>query len=294
VVIRTHSLLALLGLCAAQLALGQEPGRLGLDHGQALPLKPYLSTNQQLVETIARTLKEGGQLHNYRIDLSCRAGVVEVSGVVANQPQREEALRLIQGVPGVERVVNRLVLAQGEGVVRTQAPPVLPPVNEAAPVLPPAVGPALPAPENKAVAPQDPLPMLPPPGGMHGGALIDTNPPKMPPYSWPTYAPYNNFSRVAYPEGYPYNAWPFIGPIYPFPKVPLGWRSVKLEFDEGYWWFSRVAANQYFISHDHMATILFKTGLPGHIHSRCLGGIGRQDEMIVPCQETGQERQPRS
>ena len=69
----------------------------------------------------------------------------------------------------------------------------------------------------------------------------DVNPPHMPPYSWPTYAPYNNWSRVAYPLNYPYNAWPFIGPIYPFPKVPLGWRSVKLEWDDGYWWYSKVA-----------------------------------------------------
>ena len=69
----------------------------------------------------------------------------------------------------------------------------------------------------------------------------DLNPPKMPPYAWPTYAPYNNYSRVAYPLAYPYNAWPFIGPNYPFPKVPLGWRSVKLEFDDGYWWFSKTA-----------------------------------------------------
>ena len=67
-------------------------------------------------------------------------------------------------------------------------------------------------------------------------------PPKMPPYAWPTYAPYNNYSRVAYPEAYPYNAWPFIGPPYPFPKVPLGWRSVKLEWDDGYWWYSRTAS----------------------------------------------------
>ena len=68
----------------------------------------------------------------------------------------------------------------------------------------------------------------------------DLNPPRMPPYAWPTYAPYNNYSRVAYPLAYPYKSWPFIGPVYPFPKVPLGWRSVKLQWDDGYWWFSRV------------------------------------------------------
>ena len=69
----------------------------------------------------------------------------------------------------------------------------------------------------------------------------DLNPPRMPPYAWPTYAPYNNYSRVASPAAYPYNAWPFIGPCYPFPKIPPGWRSVKLEWDDGYWWYSRTA-----------------------------------------------------
>lgn len=242
-VTRTRSLLAaVLGMCAAHLAGAQEPGRLGLDRGLVLPVQQPLSANQMLADAVARHLKQGGQLHHYQIDLSCRSGVVEVSGIVADQSQRDEALRLIQGVPGVERVVNRLALAGGEEIVRAQAPP--PPANEALPALPPALPPALgavqPAPEVKPAGPQDPLPMLPPPG-FGGGAQMDINPPKMPPYAWPTYAPYNNFSRVAYPEAYPYNAWPFIGPIHPFPKVPLGWRSVKLEFDEGYWWFSRVA-----------------------------------------------------
>ena len=34
----------------------------------------------------------------------------------------------------------------------------------------------------------------------------------MPPYAWPTYAPYDNFSRVATPLAYPYNSFPYIGP----------------------------------------------------------------------------------
>jgi hypothetical protein len=82
--------------------------------------------------------------------------------------------------------------------------------------------------------PGEPMPIsqVPPPSG------YDLNPPKMPPYAWPTYAPYNNNSRVAYPELYPYQSWPFIGPIHPFPKVPLSWRAVKLEWQDGYWWYS--------------------------------------------------------
>ncbi len=54
-------------------------------------------------------------------------------------------------------------------------------------------------------------------------------------------APYNNYSRVAYPTTYPYEAFPFIGPMYPFPKIPLGWRSVSLTWEDGCWWYGRKA-----------------------------------------------------
>ena len=67
----------------------------------------------------------------------------------------------------------------------------------------------------------------------------DAGAPPVPPYAWPTYAPYNNYSRVAYPTAYPYEQWPFIGPMYPFPRVPLGWRSVSLTWEDGHWWYHR-------------------------------------------------------
>ena len=70
------------------------------------------------------------------------------------------------------------------------------------------------------------------------GGPYDLAPPKMPPYAWPSYAPYNNYSRVALPQAYPYEAFPFIGPCYPFPKIPPAWRSVKLQWEDGHWWFS--------------------------------------------------------
>ncbi len=227
-VIRSRYLLAAaLGLCAAHLMPAQEPGRLGLDR---VPALPAVTANQQLANTIARQLKESGHLRNYRIDLTCRGGAVEVSGVVADQSQCDEALRLVQGVVGVERVINRLTTVK-DAVVQAQAEK---------PVVPPSL-PVLPLPvesiEKKKELATEPLPMAP-----IGVPQYDLNPPRMPPYAWPTYAPYPNFSRVAYPEAYPYNAFPYIGPIYPFPKVPLGWRSVKLEFEDGYWWFSRTAS----------------------------------------------------
>ena len=58
----------------------------------------------------------------------------------------------------------------------------------------------------------------------------------MPNYAWPSYAPAGNFSAVGYPTVYPWQAWPNIGPFYPYPEVPLDWRAVTLRWDDGLWW----------------------------------------------------------
>lgn len=60
--------------------------------------------------------------------------------------------------------------------------------------------------------------------------------PYMPNYAWPGYAAYPNYAAVTYPQQYSPSAWPYIGPFYPYPQVPLGWRKVSLEWDDG-WWF---------------------------------------------------------
>jgi hypothetical protein len=168
---------------------------------------------------------------------------VEVTGTVADQAQRDEALRIIQGVPGVERVLDRLrVVSATPGLTPVDAPQdgppsATPPGRLPEPLPSGTTQPPAPSPAGSGTAPAEPVPLFRAPIPSTYGL----NPPKMPPYAWPTYAPYNNYSRVAYPTAYPYNAWPFIGPLYPFPKVPLGWRSVRLEWDDGYWWYGRVA-----------------------------------------------------
>lgn len=219
------------GLGLTPLALAQEPTRLDATIGQTLPAASAVSPNQKVANLIAEHLSQSGQLRGYSIDLSYQDGTVELNGYVVDQPQREEAVRIVQGVPGVERVRNNLVLVSQ--IQQTQSP--LPPVTEAQP-LPgkPADAPAADAPVADA-RPTEPMPIFqaPPP------SPYDMGQPRMPPYAWPTYAPYNNYSRVATPLLYPYNAWPFIGPCYPFPKVPLGWRSVKLEWEDGHWWFGK-------------------------------------------------------
>jgi hypothetical protein len=197
--------------------------------------------NQAMANRIAMALRMNTSLHHFAVTVTYTDGAVDVSGTVADSSQREILLRQIQGTPGVDpnRLADHLVLApldpikqiQGSGSEPTPDKPVLlpapPDLRAQAPVQPPV-------PEG---ASQEPLPIFqaPPPSAMDVGS------PRMPPYAWPTYAPYDNFSRVGYPLAYPYQSWPFIGPFYPFPKIPPGWRSVRLDWEDGYWWFSKTA-----------------------------------------------------
>jgi len=72
------------------------------------------------------------------------------------------------------------------------------------------------------------------PNGSGRGPAYDN--PQMPGYAWPSYASYPNYAALSYPQQYSPTAWPYIGPFYPYPQVPLAWRKVSLEWDDG-WWF---------------------------------------------------------
>ena len=139
-------------------------------------------------------------------------------------------------------VVRDNLRAGASGVILVQDPPI-----GLAPIAPTPLGPTgvplgLP-PLAAPLAPGGGNPIVEPgPLGVPGQAAPDFQAPNMPPYAWPTYAPYGNISRVAYPQAYPYNAFPYIGPYYPFPKVPLGWRKVTLEWDDGHWYLGRQSA----------------------------------------------------
>jgi hypothetical protein len=214
VTFRSRYLLAsALGLWLIHPTWGQEPPRHGMDAVTA-PID-----NQQVANTIAAQLRKSGQLRQYDVKVVCQHGTVELSGVVSAQAQSDEATRIAGAVSGVNKVVNRLAISDSK-VMRAQATA---PAQLAAAGTPGGAEPA-------------PIFQGPPP------SAYDLNPPKMPPYAWPSYAPYNNYSRVAYPTVYPYEAFPYIGPVYPFPKVPLGWRKVKLEWEDGHWFISNVAS----------------------------------------------------
>jgi hypothetical protein len=79
-----------------------------------------------------------------------------------------------------------------------------------------------------------PVPMHLPGSGV-GIAPARYDHPNMPGYAWPSYAAHPNYAAVTYPRQYSPTAWPYIGPFYPYPQVPLGWRKVTLEWDDGWW-----------------------------------------------------------
>lgn len=79
-----------------------------------------------------------------------------------------------------------------------------------------------------------PMPAYTP--GMGGGVTpAQYDEPNLPNYAWPSYAAYPNYAALTYPKQYSPTAWPYIGPFYPYPQVPLGWRKVTLEWDDGWW-----------------------------------------------------------
>lgn len=227
--VRTPCLLtAAAGLWLALPLQAQEPVPLGVESGAALTPRVELSANQTLANSIAERLRQSDRLHHYSVEIVCHDGTAELNGTIVDPAQHDEVLHIVQGVPGVQQIVDHLVGAGSSPLTPVQATTTpmetMPlPHHEASPNGP-----------NFVVEPA-PVFQAPTPGP------YDLNPPKMPPYAWPTYAPYNNYSRVAYPQLYPHESWPFIGPLYPFPMVPLGWRSVKLEWQDGHWWLSKYA-----------------------------------------------------
>lgn len=218
-------------------ALGQEPApAIAVEPGSLkLAQTPAVSANQQIANTIGAQLRHNANLRHYRIDVTFSGGVAELRGTVADATQRDEVMRTAQAVPGVERVRDNLIVTQSGGLMPVQAQQAQP-VEPAPALTQPGTPPPVPIPPG--AAPPPPLPIYAANPNVPNPAL---QPPPLPPYAWPTYAPYNNYSRVAYPTTYPPEAWPFIGPMYPFPRVPLGWRAVTLRWEDGHWWYGRTA-----------------------------------------------------
>lgn len=233
----------------AQDNLPSEPRRINIDSPNA-----EANANQQMADAVANALNRNGQLKGYHIDVVVVGAVAELNGRVHDAGQRDLANQITRSIPGIQHVRDRLAYGSIEVAaaqnVASAAPAVIdnaPPFGTTVPApFPPApaqvnpnVGPIMPIP-NSTGAPE-PTPVFHSPVGMMPNPQYQ--PPPMPPYAWPAYAPYNNYSRVAQPKTHPYGQWPFIGPMYPYPKVPLGWRRITLEWQDGSWYYGREATS---------------------------------------------------
>jgi hypothetical protein len=230
-------------------------------------------SNQQVADDIAKSLKSA-RLNGYDIEIHYQNGVATLNGSVNDPQQIAQATQLVSQVNGVEHVDNRLRPQQRSaqqpmaqrpgpqpGMPRPMAiPPGNPHIMPVAyqpgmgqPGMPPMAVPPGAIPPG-AMPPGGPMPpgamppymgmgmagpaIPPPPGYGHPGqgqSHTVYNMPQLPDYAWPTYAAYPNSAQISYPTEYSASAWPYIGPFYPYPQVPLGWRKAQLEWDDGYW-----------------------------------------------------------
>lgn len=215
----------------------------------ATPQRKAVS-NQEMAQRIASALKKTS-INGYDIEIRYLNGEVQLGGIVSTPTQKLEAQNAVSRIAGIRTVKNKLIVA----------PPVV-----KAPVRPVTYNQPVAAPDGKMAQPMPPAgakPMLPPhPAQMgHGGPMPGMSPmmanpnampggygqpqsgaiynqSNLPKSAWPSYAAYPNYAAVNYPKQYSANAFPYIGPFYPYPQVPMGWRKAALEWDDGSWQLS--------------------------------------------------------
>ena len=219
----------------------------------AAPASSQPVSNQAVAQQIARAVRQAG-LAGCDMEIRYKDGTCTLSGQVSDARQIDAALAAARGVSGVGRVSNQLSVSQA---VRTAARPQGPPSREEIAryramlqhrammngQIPPGAAPGMhrgmvrPA-SSQLVAPGGPgcPPTANPAGPPAMGAGAVYNQAALPDYAWPTYAQHPNYAAVTYPKQHSASAWPYIGPFYPYPQVPLGWREVELEWDDGQWY----------------------------------------------------------
>jgi hypothetical protein len=208
---------------------------LGASIAMAQAPAPAISQNQATANAVASTLKSSRSLSSYRIEIEANNGVVTLAGAVPNASQKREALALVGKVKGVTGVVDQIrvvdarvrpaqyqvAMGGGGGLFHHGNSAGGAPVYDGAPMT------------SQPMAAPDGSPV---PEGPAGMGIPSGAGPNQPNYAWPSYAPTGNFSAVGYPTAYPWQAWPNIGPFYPYPEVPQDWRAVTLRWDDGIWW----------------------------------------------------------
>ena len=240
------------------------------------------SSDQEVVAGVIDALqnaKRNGQLRGFGVDVQSTDGVLQLTGRAGSADQRDQIVRIAQGVPGVSGIREAISIPATENdAPPLSAPQTLQPIADSqwTPLDPPQVSrrplansmqgtpaqmassgrpmPAMTAPYRmhaQQAAPTQAMPASmgygmamaapvagqPVPMAPHspvGAPRYDS--PNLPNYAWPGYSSYPNYAALSYPQQYSPSAWPYIGPFYPYPQVPLGWRKISLEWDDG-WWF---------------------------------------------------------
>jgi len=199
------------------------------------------ASNQATADAVAGALRSSPTLAGARIEVHTRGGQVTLDGAVASEEQKFEALTRAQQVPGVASLNDQIRVSGGSQVIPAQYQQRVALGHGhghfghhgggsiGAPIDVSAAGPII---ADGGMGMDGPLPEGP--AGQPGATQAAM--PGQPNYAWPSYAPYPNFSAVGYPTAYPWQAWPNIGPFYPYPEVPLDWRAVTLRWDDGIWW----------------------------------------------------------
>ncbi len=208
------------------------------------PTETDVVVTDTIIEKLQQS-KASGTLRGFDLDVSTIQGDVWLKGSVASQAQKDLILDVARRTHGVARVIDDVVVKSSSPIrqASTDAPPALLPQGSSMPVVGrPVESPQAFAPSGVAGYCQDggyvsggPMPIQGA-GGEYGAGAPRYDQPNLPSYAWPSYAAHPNYAAVTYPKQYSPAAWPYIGPFYPYPQVPLGWRKVALEWDDGLWY----------------------------------------------------------
>ena len=201
--------------------------------------------NQATADNVAAALRTSAGLGSSRVDIETREGVVTLTGTVNSSALKAEAVRLAGLSQGVVGVIDNLKVTPDARVRPAQYQPQMGPVRQPAQVAMNggifhrnrgAVGDGGMGGEVMSAPAGPAYDGGPVPEGPAGSGGTQAASPNLPNYAWPSTAPYPNFSAVGYPTAYPWQAWPNIGPFYPYPEVPQDWRAVTMRWDDGIWW----------------------------------------------------------
>jgi len=236
---------------ASMQAAGRKPAIQQVSGTNPAPAKA--ENNSAVAQKIAQSVADAG-LVGYDIEVRYSGGTATLLGQVGSAAERQAASKAAGSVGGVQKVNNRLTVANpvaqtgmpssGPGQMMMQGQPMMHPGMQGQMMHPAMQGQQMmhPAMQGQMMAP--PMQVAMQQQGMMGPGMPPTasgyaptsfNHPNLPNHAWPSYAQYPNSAAVSYPTQYSASAWPYIGPFYPYPQVPMGWREVSLEWDDGNW-----------------------------------------------------------